>query len=420
MSWKVVSAMEQRVRMMAQWESGAESVAELCRRYGISRKTAYKWWVRWREQGVEGLAERSRAPQRQAQRIAPAWERAVVEARGGHPTWGPKKLLVELEKRTAELGEELPARSTIGAILQRHGLSWARQPRRRASASAAPLAHATAANRVWAADYKGWFRCGDGAACYPLTISDDYSRYLLRCQALTGVEEALARPVFEAAFREYGMPEAIRTDNGPPFASAGLCGLSHMSVWWLRLGIRLERIEPGQPQQNGRHERLHRTLKAEATAPPAADLRRQQARLDAFRREYNAARPHEALGQATPESWYEVAAPRPYPARLPDYEYPARCQLRRVAADGSIRWNWARLSLTRALRGEQVALEEVAEGVWQVRFCQLVLGEFDERALARRRDRDAWLRLRRPSGPPSPQPGAAEEETEKVLPMCVD
>ena len=412
--------MEQRVGLVEQWERGEESVAELCRRYGISRKTAYKWWTRWQAGGLEALAERSRAPHRQPNRVSAEWEQAVVEARGRHPTWGPKKLRAELDKLVARWGEGRPARSTIGEILRRHGLSWARKLRRRASACAAPLEHATAANRVWAADYKGWFRCGDGAACYPLTISDSYSRYLLRCQALPGVEETLARPVFEAAFREYGLPEALRTDNGPPFASAGLCGLSHLSVWWLRLGIRLERIEPGQPQQNGRHERLHRTLKAEATVPPAADLRRQQARLDAFRREYNQERPHEALGQTTPASCYVVAAPRPYPARLPDYDYPARCQLRRVDSNGTIRWNWARLALTRALRGEQVALEEVAEGIWQVRFCHLVLGEFDERPLGRRRDRSAWLRLRPPSGPPAPQPGAAEKETENVLPMCLD
>ena len=414
MGWKETCAMEQRWKFIEEVQRGEESVAELCRRYGVSRKTGYKWGRRYESGGMEVLADQSRAALHHPNQISLEAERRVLDLRRKHPHWGPKKLAWKLKQSDLT---DTPAVSTIGLMLKRHGLSWARKPKRRATATTSPLAHAVGPNQVWAADYKGWFYCQDGERCYPLTITDSYSRCLLRCQVLERPEGERTRAVFEAAFREYGLPEAIRTDNGTPFSSVGLNGLSRLNVWWMRLGIRLERIEPGQPQQNGRHERMHRTLQAETANPAAATLRRQQARFDAFQREYNRERPHEALGMAVPQDWY-ASSPRQYPARLPDYGYPARCQTRLVGQDGSIRWNYARLSLTRALQGELVALEEVAEGVWQVRFCQLLLGEFDEPRDGRRKRWRGWLQLRSPSGLPTLQPPAGPGE--ELLPIRLD
>src|ERR1041384_7141436 len=274
MPWKESKILDERKLFIEEILKGEEDVAELCRQYGIARQTAYKWARRYAEKGEEGLLEQSRAPHDCPHAINQTVAEEIVDLRRRHPRWGPRKLQAYLQQHQPE--ERWPASSSIGALLKREGLSHPRRVRRRTPAYSAPLAHAQAPNQVWCADYKGWFCCGDGSRCDPLTITDAYSRYLLRCRAVAKTDGIAARGVFEAVFREYGLPEAIRTDNGPPFASKAPAGFSRLSMWWLRLGIRHERIEPGRPEQNGRHERMHQTLKAETASPPKENLRRQQ------------------------------------------------------------------------------------------------------------------------------------------------
>ena len=296
MTWKPSSVMDEKLRFVFAYERDEQSMTELCRQRGISRETGYVWLRRFRQYGVAGLVELDRAPRRHGNQTAEAVERAVLELRQAHMRWGPRKLKRILARDQPE--RVWPATSTIGEIVKRAGLVIAGKKRRRTEPYTAPLGHAVESNRVWCADFKGWFRARDGARVDPLTISDAWSRYLLRCQAVEKTNTERVRAIFEAAFREYGLPEAIRTDNGAPFASAALGGLSRLSVWWMKLGITPERIQAGHPEQNGRHERMHRTLKLEVKA--ADDWRAQQRELDRFRHDYNQVRPHEALGMQTP------------------------------------------------------------------------------------------------------------------------
>src|SRR5215207_3064633 len=286
MPWQETCAMTERMQLMLAVASGDLTMAEACRQAGVSRKTGYKWRARFAAEGVAGLAEQSRAPHHRPQTLAPTVRDAVLAQRTQHPTWGPKKLVARLRAEQPDVS--WPAPSTVGDLLKQAGLVVSRPRRHRAPARSQPLAHATAPNVVWCADFKGDFRLGDGSRCYPLTITDAHSRFLLRCQALPATDTDRVQPLFAATFREYGLPDVLRTDNGPPFASVGLAGLTALSVWWIKLGITPERIRPGTPSENGRHERMHRTLKAEACAPPAATLRAQQAACDRFRQEYNA------------------------------------------------------------------------------------------------------------------------------------
>jgi transposase InsO family protein len=394
---------------MAEIEQGEESVSELCRQYSVSRKTAYKWLKRYREKGAEGLGDRSRAPHHHPNQVAGEIEERVLELRSERPSWGPKKLWAWLEEHEPE--KRWPAPSTMGEILKRHGMTRKQKKRRRAVPSAGPLSPAEGANAVWCADYKGWFVCGNGQRCYPLTISDGYSRYLLGCQALPRSETRSARRIFTAAFRNYGLPTVIRTDNGAPFATVGPTGLSRLSVWWIRLGIQPERIQPGRPQQNGQHERMHRTLKAETAQPPQYNLRAQQKLFDRFREEFNEQRPHEALDLVPPAHYYEPS-PRNYPERLPELSYPAEFQTRMVDHRGAIRWDYARVFLGRGLAGEPVGLEPIGDGRWRVWYSFFEVGEFDERVdiTARGKRRRSWLRLQSPSGLPTPEPATPAKE----------
>jgi putative transposase len=382
MPWGETCPMDERVRFIADWSRVEETMAELCRRYGISRDTGYLWVRRYRREGAAGLVERSRAPLHHPQAVDAAVERAVLTLRAAHPTWGPKKLVAALRRDHPALRS--PAASTVGLILKRAGLVVPRRRRAHAPPRTQPLAHATAPNVVWCADFKGDFALGDGRRCYPLTISDAASRFLLRCQALPAIDTARVRPLFAATFREYGLPDVLRTDNGPPFASTGAAGLTPLSVWWVKLGIRPERIDPGKPGQNGRHERLHRTLKAEAVAPPAANLRAPQRACDRFRQEYNAVRPHEALGQATPASHYAAAA-RSFPDRLPELTYPDADAVRRVRHNGELRWHGRLIYVSQTLAGEPIGLTQVADGRWHAHFGPLLLGILDERHATLRR-----------------------------------
>ena len=370
--------MSERIRMISDYLTGDYGSTERALKYGVSRKTVVKWINRHRAGGWDGLTDQSRAPHHHPNAVAPAIEQLVLALKARWPLWGAPKLR---RKLLDTLGAgACPAESTISEILRRHGLSRMAKRRRRAVPSETPFAHCLEANRVWCADFKGWFPTQDGKRCTPLTITDAHSRYLLRCRGLDGSTGWLTvKPLFIEAFREYGTPLAMRTDNGPPFATSTLGGLSTLSVWWLRLGIGLERIEPGKPQQNGRHERMHRTLKEATAKPPRSNLRAQQKAFDEFREEYNQHRPHEGLGQKPPAEFY-TRSERQYPERLPAQQgYPDEWQKRLVRQGGRIKWKCREINLTTALWGQQVGFKPVGDGRWAVYFESLELGVFDER-----------------------------------------
>ena len=375
MPWKETSKLEQRRELIKRYLDGEEGVAELSRQYGISRQTVYHWLERWEQNGEAGLEERSRAPRRQARAIDEQVAAQIVEVRRAHPRWGPRKILGTFREGKGKL----PAVSTVGALLKREGLVVGRRKRLRVPSYSNPLGHAASPNQVWCADFKGWFRCQDGERCDPLTVTDACSRYLLRCRHVGKTDGKHVRSVFESVFREYGLPEAIRTDNGAPFASKAPGGLSRLAMWWLRLGIRHERIEPGCPQQNGRHERMHQTLKQETASPPCANLRRQQEAFVKFEEEYNQQRPHEALENRKPAEVYQ-ASQRPYPARLPDVTYPPGAHLRWVSQQGSVKWKCQRTFLSEVLAREAVGLVEIDDEVFEVYYGPLLLGWLDGHA----------------------------------------
>jgi putative transposase len=371
--------MDERTQFIARVLAGEDEMTALCREYGISRKTGYKWLGRYRCEGAAGLRERSHAPLRHGQAHDVTVVQAVLALRERWRHWGPKKLRVKLSEHHPALA--VPAASTIGDWLRREGMVERSPRRRRCPPYARPFAAVTGANDVWCTDFKslplartgGWFRTGDGRRCDPFTLSDAHSRYLLRCQAVARPDEANVRPIFEAAFQEHGLPMAIRSDNGPPFASPGVGGLSRLAVWWIKLGIRPERIVAGKPQQNGRHERVHRTLKQETAMPPADSLPAQQQRFEAFCALYNHERPHEALGQQTPASLYQPS-PRPYPQRLDDPSYGGDVAVRRVRSNGQIKWAGELIFVGEALIGEPVGVVETEDGDWLVRYADVELG----------------------------------------------
>ncbi len=349
-------------------------MAELCRHYGIARKTGYEMLARWQQQGVEGLKDRSRAPFAHPNQTPAEVEAAVLELRRAHMSWGPRKLRRWLEDHHPH--RAWPAPSTIGALLGRAGLAHARRLRRRTPPFTQPFAAATEANAVWCADFKGWFRTRDGERIDPFTMTDAASRYLLRCQAVEKTDTDAVRSISEAAFREYGLPLAIRTDNGPPFASRGVAGLSRLSLYWMKLGIVPERIQPGHPEQNGRHERMHRTLKEETATPAQANRRRQQEAFDRFRHTYNKERPHEALGQKPPASLY-TSSPRTYPARLPQPEYDSGVLVRQVYPHGQFFWKGQYVFLSKVLAGERIGLEPIDDRYWCICFGDFPIAWFD-------------------------------------------
>jgi transposase InsO family protein len=360
-----------------------ETMAARCEEFGVSRKTGYKWLARYRQRGPAGLEEVSHAPHRVPWAITQAQAEAIVGMRGEHPSWGPKKLRAILRRRAPEQG--WPAPSTIGELLKREGLSATSKRRRCAIPNPTPLRNPLGPNDLWCIDYKGWFRTGDRVRCDPLTLTDDFSRYLLCTRVVAALTGELCRTELERAFREYGLPLAIRSDNGSPFASVGAGGLSQLSVWWIKLGIFPERIETGKPQQNGRHERMHRTLKAETAQPPAANSTAQQRRFDRFRAEFNHQRPHEALGQTPPAEHYR-ASPRSYPAQLEDPNYPDDYELRRVRSRGEIKWQGELIYISEALAGEVIGLCEDDDDDAQVHFGPVPLGIIDSITLKLKRD----------------------------------
>ncbi len=374
MPWREVCPMDERVRLIAAVLAGEESMSALCEEFGVSRKTGYKWMQRYLEQGLAGLEDRSRAPRVVPWAISQAQAEAISGVRREHPSWGPKKLRARLVERAPE--QSWPVLSTISELLRRTGLSQARKRRRRATPNRGALRAPLGANELWCIDFKGRFRTGDGARCDPLTVTDAFSRYRLCTQVVSPPDSAGCRSELERVFKEYGLPLAMRSDNGAPFASLGAGGLGKLSVWWVKLGILPERIEPGKPQQNGRHERMHRTLKLETAQPPAENLQAQQRRFDRFRAEFNHERPHEALGQTPPAEHYKPS-PRSYPKRLEDPVYPADYEARRVRSNGEIKWRGELVLIGAALVNEVIGLRENADGEAAAYFGPIALGVID-------------------------------------------
>jgi putative transposase len=386
MVWRETCAMEERVRFVMAAVDNAEPFALLCRRFGVSRKTGYKWFDRYGDEGVEGLQDRSRAPLHHPQALTAAIAERCLAVRREHPTWGPVKVRSWLEQHAPRLA--WPAASTIGELFDREGLTVKRRLRRRSPPSSAPFGQCAAANDVWCIDFKGWFVTGDGARCEPLTLSDAHSRYLLRCQVLPRGDADHVWPVLEAALREFGLPHRLRSDNGPPFASCGAGGLSQLAVKLIKAGVVPERIAPGKPQQNGRLERLHLTLLQDAASPPAPTLREQLKRLRRFQAIYNEERPHQALGNDTPAAHY-TASPRRFDGVLREPSYGADHEVRRVRHNGEIRWQGSTIYISAALVGEPIGLSESADGGWTASFGPVLLG-----IIAHRGDR-----LRKPKPP---------------------
>lgn len=371
MPWRQSSPVTERLRFVQDVARAEASFAELCLRYGISRKTGYQWWKRFAEEGVVGLEDRSKRPRHSPRATPKHVVQLLKAARRRRPRWGPKKLLRVLANKHPEL--ELPALSTAARILKQEGLVRPRHRRGRPARVLPRTGWGREPNDLWTADHKGQFRLGNGTLCYPLTVADSFSRFVLRVTACSSTRHEEARPVFERAFREFGIPARILTDNGTPFGSAGVAGLSRLSVWWLKLGIRVERIEPGCPEQNGQHERMHRTLKAEATRPAAADLPGQQRRFNTFRKQYNEERPHEALSQDVPQQHYR-ASKRLYTKETPGLEYPFDYDRRQVRQNGNIKWKGELVFISESLVGEPVGIIESADGIWSVYFGPILLG----------------------------------------------
>jgi putative transposase len=395
MPWRETSSMDQRLQFVLEYHRGLLTMSELAEHYGVSRVTAYKWLDRYDTEGVIGLVDRSRRPHRSPQATDPRLLETLVTLRKRHPCWGPKKLLAVAAREAPNAA--WPSRATVCSLLKARGLIA--PPRRRARpvvTAGSPLPPIDTANAVWTTDFKGEFRTGDAIYCYPLTLRDGFSRFVLRCDALVCRTYAVTRRRFERAFADYGLPERIRSDNGPPFAGSGLGRLSQLSVWWIRLGIVPERIAPGHPEQNGSHEQFHAVLKAATTRPPAPHAAAQQRRFRRFCREYNEDRPHEALGNDVPARQYQ-SSPRPLPRRLPPVEYPGHCEIRRVST-GRISWAGVPVFVSEALNGEDLAFEEVDDGLWTIRFASLVLGRFDAR---RQRVEPIAPRTSRPPANPS-------------------
>jgi putative transposase len=372
--WKEIEVKDQRREFVLAHLRGDTSTSALCEAFGISRKTGYKWIARFMEAGLPGLVDLSRVPHRIAHACDESVREAIVGLRRQHSTWGPRKLLAYLARHHP--GVEWPAHSTVSKMLRRQGLVGDRKLRRRTPRATHPLASATEPNVVWCTDFKGKFRV-NRQYCNPLTISDACSRFLLAVDAIDGERFEPTREVFERVFAEYGLPLRIRSDNGSPFASRALGGLSKLSVWWVKLGILPERIEPGHPEQNGRHERMHRTLKAETATPPRGSRDAQQAAFDAFRLEYNSERPHEALAQATPRSRY-VESPRQLPNRPSDPDYPDEFDVRRVNAKGELKLHGTQVTLSMVLAREAVGLEPVDDRRWQLWFGPVYLGQLHQ------------------------------------------
>lgn len=374
MPWKATEVVEERTRFVLEYESGEWTMSELCRIYGIARKTGYEWAGRYAVEGLSGLVDRRYGARKHPNETQAGLQQEILQLKYAHPSWGAKKLRGYLLNKRKDVS--WPVLSTFGEILRRAGLTTPQRKRRLTVLYNKPFQTVEKANQVWCADFKGWFLTGKGERVDPLTISDAHSRYLLRCQSVEKTDTEHVAAVFAAAFREYGLPQRIRTDNGAPFASRSVAGISRLSVYWMKLGIEPERIKPGHPEQNGRHERMHRTLKAETAKPPAANRRAQQEAFDRFRQQYNEERPHEALKQQTPASQYQ-GSPRSYPDRIPEPEYGAEMKAKRVYPDGTFFWKGTQVFISKSLGKETIGLRPLDDRYWEVSFAAFALAQFD-------------------------------------------
>lgn len=378
MPWSEITPMDQKKQFIMDYIRRNLTITELSQLYNVSRKTSHKWINRYHRKGAGGLEELSRAPRNAPHATPKKIVNLFLEVRRRHPYWGPKKLLKLIGDR--KLGFNLPHRSTVSDILRRHGMVPAQRRRRHIGHPGRTQAEIYAPNDVWNADFKGHFKTKNGIYCYPLTVTDSFSRYLLCCQGLDSTAVDETKPMFTRLFKEFGLPKRIRSDNGVPFATYTLGRLSRLSAWWIRLGIMPMLIEPGRPDQNGSHERMHKTLKREATRPPGGNLSAQQRKFNVFREEFNNLRPHEALDMETPASCYE-SSPREMPNKLPSLEYPDRFELRLVSDNGGIRWNCGWVNVSVVCAGEYVGLEEIDNGLWNVYFGPLKLGRLNEKTM---------------------------------------
>ena len=378
MPFQTDTALAQKQKFLQDWLAEEWPFSKLCQRYGITRPTGYKWVERYRKEGMEGLWERSRAAHVHPNKIDAKLEEWILAAKAKHPSWGPKKLVTWIKRRKGL--DRLCAISTAGEILRRHEMVVPRQIHRRAVGSETPLAAYEGSNAVWCIDFKGWFLMGNGERCDPLTLTDGFSRYLLRCRACARIELAETRRICESAFREYGLPVRIRSDNGAPFGSVAIGGLSALGVWWMKLGIIPERIAPGRPDQNGRHERMHLTMNETAAPKTADDLAKQQRRFNEFRKCFNEERPHEALGQKTPADVYRASS-REYTGKLQEPEYGKGIEKRKVQIRGEFYWKGGSIFLSETLRGETIGLAEVGEAHWEIYYGTIFLGTIDERTM---------------------------------------
>ena len=376
MGWMETCAVDERMRFVMTLSAGEVSFSTACRRAGVSRKTGYKWKARYDLEGVAGLIDRPRSPLHHPHAMAQEIAASCLALRRRHPTWGPGKVRERLSQDFPET--RWPAASSIGGLFDREGLTVKRKLRRRGPPSSLPFATCSSPNQVWCMDFKGWFRCGDGAKCGPLTLMDATSRYLLRCLVLQRPDCEHVWPVLEAALREFGLPQRMRSDNGPPFASTGAGGLSKLAVQLIKAGVTPERIKPGKPQQNGRLERFHLTLLQDTASPPARTLRAQLERFAAFQQVYNEERPHQALGGLAPAQAY-APSPRRFDGVLREPQYGSDHEVRRVRSDGAIKWRGKFVYLNAVLAGEPVGLLEDDQGVWTAAYGPVVLGAIDHK-----------------------------------------
>jgi transposase InsO family protein len=377
MTWHSTDPVNERLKFVAAAQAGNSSMTDLCAEFGISRKTGYKILRRYEEEGPESLRDRSRAPRRHPNQTPPELEAAILRVRKAQPTWGSKKILAVLARDWA--ADELPARSTVDAVLTRAGVVRPRRRRSRRQPSFRPVVQAFSPNDVWSIDYKGWFRVGDGTRCDPLTLNDVFSRTSLECRAMVAPKLEDVKHRLESKFWELGLPKFILSDNGPPFGSRGLGRLSRLGVWLLRLGIQPIFIEPGHPEQNGRHERFHETLKAETATPPRASVRAQQAAFNRFKTYYNEERPHEALDMRTPSELY-IPSEQSMPIPVPEHEYADAFRVRRIRRDGNMKWAGGYIFVGEAMAGELVGVEPVGDDHWHVHLGAMRLGVLHERA----------------------------------------
>lgn len=376
MPWKIINTMDQKIQLIADWQSQNFSLTDLSQKYGISRPTVYQLVERYEQLGIEGLKEQSRAPKSCPHRTPKRILNLIVQEKLKNRKRGPRKIRAQLKRRYPEL--DLPAISTVSYWLKKEGLVEERKKRSHVPPYTEPFVACHAPNKVWSMDYKGQFYMKNNRVCYPFTLSDNFSRFLLRCKALVGPRYMPTKETLRSAFREYGMPNVIRNDNGIPFASKCIGGLSRLSVWLIQLGIIPERIKKGCPQENGRHERMHRTLKSDALDPIAKNLKDQQKQFDIFRHDYNNNRPHEALDDQVPSDYYQKSQ-RPYVEHPHPPEYGYDYKVRQVRQSGEIKFNGQMFFLTESLAGQPVGLKEIADGLWQLQYSFYVLGSVDLR-----------------------------------------